>query len=168
MMNCNQVIYLDFHVGLGFPQEIRGEFVRGVTRQGEITRLRKEHVWKPGTWGMWHFRGAERGVQGRKEADKGFMEDEAQGEAGTRLSEPVTLYQGEILRFQEQRETITYRVHFKQGSDVIRVSCLKDYFGCSSSVVKGDLLLCLFSCFSNIFFLLLLYRILNMIFIDLF
>lgn len=101
----------------------------------------------PGTRGMWHFRGVERGLQGRKVADKGFMEDEAKGEAGTRLSEPVTLYGGEIICFQEQWETITYRVHFKQGSDIIRVSCLKEYFGCCSSVVKVT------CCFSSLVFL---------------
>lgn len=76
------------------------------------------------------------------------MEDEAKVEAGTRLSEPVTLYRGEIIYFQEQKETIMYRVHFTQGSDIIRVSCLKDYFGCSSSVVK---VIC--CCFSSCVFL---------------
>lgn len=97
---------------------------------------------------MWHFRGEERGLQGRKVADKGFMEDEAKGEAGTRLSEPVILYGGESICFQEQWETIPYRVHFKRGSDIIRVSCLKDYFGCCSSVVK---VIC--CCFSSLVFL---------------
>lgn len=47
-------------------------------------------------------------------------------------------------------ETITYRVHFKQGNDMSSISCLKNYFGCCSSI--GKVVVFFSSCFSYFLF----------------